>query len=49
MIKSHHINVHTLFAPFRHVTSYIEKKMAENSWYDPRVVLRYKGEEEKGT
>ena len=32
----------------RHVTSYIEKKMAENSWYDPRIVLRYKGEEEKG-
>lgn len=22
--------------------------MAENSWYDPRIVLRYKGEEEKG-
>jgi hypothetical protein len=30
------------------VTSYIEKKIAENSWYDPRIVLRYKGEEEKG-
>ena len=32
----------------RHVTSYVERKMQENSWYDPRVVLRYKGEEEKG-
>jgi hypothetical protein len=30
------------------VTSYLEKKMSENSWYDSRIVLRYKGEEEKG-
>ncbi|CAI5472306.1 unnamed protein product [Closterium sp. Yama58-4] len=26
-----------------HCSSYIERKMAESGWYDPRVVPRYKG------
>ncbi|TFJ88005.1 hypothetical protein NSK_000359 [Nannochloropsis salina CCMP1776] len=37
----------------KHVTSYVHKKMEENSWLDPRIVLRYKkrtgdGGEEEG-
>ena len=33
---------------YMYVSIYLQRKMSESSWYDPRIVMRYKAGGEKG-